>query len=478
MATTTNNCRDQANKTQRQKRMVQVAVSAAAGPGGGSGGPLAARHRNRRHATISLIKSIVFPIGCMILLCMIYVRFNRLVFGEVVGRGSSTKTKTTAVSISASSSKQELALDNTDSSSLSTTDDHVISLHPVEMTMNDVQLHYQFPPSSAPSSITSSSRINGVVLLFHGCNHDGIDWFQLPEDQAIVRYLLSKGNVVVAISSYKSYKNQGSKCWDSTYPPSENQDVHLISSVLQPSSGSTSSSSTTTKPGALLLEKLQERLPSGTSVDSIFSTSLNDRPVPVYGIGASSGGIFVTILHQTLPMNGIEIMISPGDPDAIKWIASNSPKSSSIPALRIAFVYMPKDTRFASGESINEAKQILSSSANNIQTKSFMCLPKPITAKFLSTPRIDNLSLQHARIIVTILEKNSIIDSNTGVLLVNPRRYWKKITQKLSEIDVLKNSVVNNPVVMASIEESLNLADGTHELTSAYIQEVYEFWTK
>ena len=513
--------------------MVQVAVSSASSgssPGGGS----TRKTRRGGGATTGGGCYILKWTTCMILLCILYVRWNNLLFGgnynnapqtqiqtQQQQQSSSKKTKkkrgkkttgsTNTVTIPSTKTLRGDIIDNNismgvASASTSSFDSHsssssVIGLHPEEIVINDVLIHYQMPPSDTS---TTSTNINGIVLLFHGCNRRGIDWFQLPEEQTIVRYLLSQSNIVIAISSYGAYKTRGSTCWDNTYPPSDNHDVQLISSVLLPeSSSSLSSSSSHSSASEQFFEKLNKRInPTISSIEAAkftvfpsMKTGVNDddlrrrrqttTKVPIYGIGASSGGTFVTILNQVLPMNGMELIVSPGHRVAIDWMSiqkyssTTSSGTSIVPPPRIAFVYMPKDQRFATDESISKHQDILAYGDNGIKSIKFTCHPKPITSEWLHT-RIEHLTLQQSQAIVDILIETNSIDSSTGYLLVNPRRQWKKIYTKMQQHPVLLNDsgVVQNSILLESIEECFNLAEAMHELTSEYITDVYEFWTK
>ncbi|CAM9523788.1 unnamed protein product [Pylaiella littoralis] len=51
--------------------------------------------------------------------------------------------------------------------------------------------------------------IKGLYVMFHGCNHGHLDWFDLPEERTIVSYLVKSGYAVVAPAS----KNRITGCW-------------------------------------------------------------------------------------------------------------------------------------------------------------------------------------------------------------------------------------------------------------------------
>jgi hypothetical protein len=68
----------------------------------------------------------------------------------------------------------------------SAADGEPAALTPHRHTLRDVEAFWMAP---------SGSDVRGVLLLFHGCTHRGVDWFQLPEDSRIVRAALRCGSV-------------------------------------------------------------------------------------------------------------------------------------------------------------------------------------------------------------------------------------------------------------------------------------------
>jgi hypothetical protein len=286
------------------------------------------------------------------------------------------------------------------------------------MTIGNVEVFFQIPPNQSPV---------GIVLLFHGCEHDGIHWFTLPEERAIVKFLLSQGFAVI---SFSSQDREGSKCWDGSFPASQNADAVRISQVFP-----------------RVLEKV---LGSGKG-----------KQLPIYGIGASSGGVFVTILHQLIPFKGLELIVSPGNAKALTWAAQED-QSQIKP--RIAFVYMPKDTHFAGHRQVSQQVQRL----EKLSVKIFACEPKPVSAAWLSGS-MESLSLQQANEIVKHLIEMSIIDRGTGMLLKNPGQAWSSITNEALE--------GFDDMTIDSLKEVFNVAYGRHEMTREHIEEVWSFFT-
>ncbi|CAM9794136.1 unnamed protein product [Ascophyllum nodosum] len=52
--------------------------------------------------------------------------------------------------------------------------------------------------------------MKGLYVMFHGCNHNHMDWFNLPEERTIVDYLVRMGYAVIAPDS----KDSLTKCWN------------------------------------------------------------------------------------------------------------------------------------------------------------------------------------------------------------------------------------------------------------------------
>jgi hypothetical protein len=295
-----------------------------------------------------------------------------------------------------------------------------IQLDPKRLYVDKVELFVQKPRT-----------VEGVVLLFHGCNHDGIDWFQLPEDRKIVRYLLEQNLATIAISS----ENRQHRCWDSTFPANQNADAMRIKSVLP--------------------KVLQEHIGGAAHNDNL----------PLYAIGASSGGVFSSILCQIFPFLGISVIVAPGHTDAWEWMASNnSNKGQSTTA--VAFVYMPKDTRFAGAIQVMQAQEQIK---QRHPTKMFICEPKPVEASWIHED-IPSIPLEKAQSIMAKLSKPplSVIDTQTHKLTKDPRGIWKSIVK--TTLDGLEE------VEVSSVQELLNVAWASHEMTSEHLPKVVQFW--
>ena len=102
------------------------------------------------------------------------------------------------------------------------------------------------------------------------------------------------------------------------------------------------------------------------------------------GLGGSSGGVFVTLLPSLLPLHGIAVYIAPGHPKAL----SPSPDDGSLCASttrNIVFVYMPRDTMWASVGAIADAKAALTGAGCNRGklVTAIEIRPRPVAAALL-----------------------------------------------------------------------------------------------
>jgi hypothetical protein len=200
--------------------------------------------------------------------------------------------------------------------------------------------------------LTHSSTERGVILLFHGCKRGSHDWFFLPEERLAVAQLLENGYSVIAFSSINRQFNRKNGCWSNIWPldaKDQHSDNPDILSVV----------------GAL----------------SVWLARENKFHLPLFALGASSGGTFVTVLARTIYLSGAIIMISPGHPSALElpptWDnkrqmdrinSMNKPfldprslqSSESLFNLPpVLFVYMEGDKKWASARAIDNARKII-----------------------------------------------------------------------------------------------------------------------
>jgi hypothetical protein len=256
----------------------------------------------------------------------------------------------------------------------------------------------------------------GGLLLFHGCRHTGQDWLTLPEDRAAVLAALDMGFAVAALTN----TNKFSGCW--------NADTDLAHTKQ-------------------VLKTLEERWPEH------FGRH------PLFGLGASSGGTFVSMMAPVLGLDGIVVIVSPGSPNV---------SSKKVPPT--AFIYMSRDLHWASALAIRQSMTVLMNA--NIKTRSWNCPPKAITETFLSDrikgfPRTQSEQFHDA--LIQSLDED-------GYLLVSPRT--TKLTQKVLKTLTDMHQDFTWTAYEKAIEEELNVAEAVHEMTRDHVPQALEWLLK
>lgn len=302
--------------------------------------------------------------------------------------------------------------------------------------INDVEILSLFPSSN-------TNDIKGVVLLLHGCNRDGMDWFLYPEEQIIVNHILSLSLAAIAISSPK---RTGSRCWNTKLPLDVNPDLEQVSKAINQFFEIKLPIMHTRQQ-----HQHHQEQPNDNVVEVIRKTK---SYLPLYAIGASSGGYFIPMLHHKIPLDGMICQISASP---LFRTMENIPPT--------VLIYMVHD--FHANEII--VSSIIQDIKNNQQQetnliKDFACHPKPITTEWFINI-IPTLSLIDAQ---TIINDLLPLDEHTDFLLSNPRSFWSKIVNKepIRSLDT---------ITQLSIMEELNVAFAQHEITSDFVEEAMDF---
>ena len=332
----------------------------------------------------------------------------------------------------------------------------------------DIELFVQQPSQQLPL---------GMLWLFHGCNHNGEDWFTLPAERKVLRAALQRGLVVVAMSSNDRTR---SRCWDETDVP--RFVVALLS--LRASHG--------------LAESL-----------------------PLYALGASSGGMFVNALALA-SFGKVDV-----DFDAIALAKSGSSSSSdndnndnrsnnnnnsgnnknnvyrdknssgtlfrlraiaqyvavgdldmaaatlppAFPAT--AYIYMTKDFSFASAGKVAAAQRILRS--HSIRTASFAAGPFALEPEVVHD-YIDYVNMAFARAFCLRMRTLDALTADK-MLKKDPRRddRWEEALKYAFTSGGSKHTAPDQGVVIESFREVVNMMWATHEMTGQFADEVVTF---
>jgi hypothetical protein len=237
-------------------------------------------------------------------------------------------------------------------------------------------------PLSEDSAITVYSmplvgEMKGVLALFHGCKSVAEGWFTLPESVRIVEQAHKASLVTVAFQA----NNTELKCWadHAVVRKRRNLDVHAVNTSLQ----------------SFLAE---HRLTA----------------LPLYGLGVSSGGRFLSLFCRLVAFASVTLMISQGVP----LLTSERLNLLPLPR-RVAFVYMPKDALKVTSRAINQTVRSITSLHRRTKTRVFEIAPHPLTADGLRE-RLQ-LSLADANALVQAAVAGGFVDDG-GLIRSNPRK--------------------------------------------------------
>lgn len=148
------------------------------------------------------------------------------------------------------------------------------SAYPVDAELTPTRI------SGVPALLCTSCPITHarmLVLLFHGCTHDGSIWRVGPHERYIVRRLLEGNLYPIALTSISNDEKGSNGCWDVTSAAQRNADVHRTLALL-----------------STLLRQLQ-----------------GGRQVKLAAIGSSSGGYFASLLGLFLDLD-VQVLIVAG----------------------------------------------------------------------------------------------------------------------------------------------------------------------
>lgn len=263
----------------------------------------------------------------------------------------------------------------------------------------------------------------GILFLAHGCAHSALDFFRpsidcpqcvgLPEEVHIVRAARGRGLVAVAVSAADTYHH----CW-------REGDAERVRTVL---------------------DKVQAWARSLTG----------GRDLPVFALGASSGGSFVLLMPSWgFKLAGVcsQIMAVPA-----RMLAAPFPPT--------VLVHMPRDPRTARAvEMLLQALQRLAPRVREIRA-----LPLRIDDGFFAA-RIGGISAQRSAALARALKSAGLLDAS-GALASDPRRSrWRSAVRGL--VPPAEDTLVSDA---SPISEELNVAYAMHEIVADQIDETLDF---
>jgi predicted alpha/beta-hydrolase family hydrolase len=286
-----------------------------------------------------------------------------------------------------------------------------------------IEVKYQIPPG----------QVKGLLFLAHGCHHSAGDFWPksplcpkclgLPEEIRIRKAAMRRGYAVVAISS----TDRENRCWRGE------EDVARVAHAL-------------------------------TSLQN--QTRL--KGLPLYGLGASSGGMFVLMLasHSAPRFTAITSQIMalyPAEEEMELRI-----RHSSHPYPPTLFVHMPRDEMTA--RAVSECMTVLTN--HNISTKEIQIKPSPLTPSYLFDSIGEEVPLEQSEAIFQAFKKHNLIDDR-GFLIHNPRLSlpWREALDSLPFHQSLRLDPDASPIF-----EELNVLWAMHEIISISTEEVIDWF--
>ncbi|KAG8070215.1 hypothetical protein GUJ93_ZPchr0006g41750 [Zizania palustris] len=260
-----------------------------------------------------------------------------------------------------------------------------------------------------------------AVFVAPGCTIRAADFFDasagcprctgLPEERLFTREALRRGYAVLAVSSR-------AECW--SLDIGEGSELAAVESIIE--------------------WWVKEKHPQLAGL-------------PLVGIGASSGGYFLSALAARVRFSSIAVMIAEGVFSAMEEIPAGYP-----PAL---FVHMPKDTERAREVAASVGKL----KGNNVGVREIQCDEFAVRAGFLAA-RIPGLTRAVADGLVNVLRRKGFVDEK-GFLKKDGRSTpWR---QAAAEEKVLPEGFR----LERHVTEELNMAYAYHEFTSLKNGEIF-----
>lgn len=262
-----------------------------------------------------------------------------------------------------------------------------------------------------------------ILFLAHGCQcRSTFFWDKhpqclnctgMPQERTLVLHALARGFAVIAVSST-------AECWGSSV------DTKKVLTVLK----------------------------NWISSDKIL------EGLPVFGLGASSGGYFISALAVHFKFQSLVIEISSGRFEAMDFDSTYPPT---------LFVHMPRDKGTA--QRISEARDLLST--KGVRNDEVLCSPLEVTARFFSE-RIPDISDELSEKIVGILHRYGfLVQAREGLYMKADGRNsgWQSALRKGNVL-----AVDDLGKWERHLQEEMNVAYAYHEFTSLPLQHIFDWF--
>lgn len=282
----------------------------------------------------------------------------------------------------------------------------LVQFDPTVEVRNETDLIWQIPDSP-----------KAVLFLAHGCNGRALNFWDkspkcldcvgLPEERLITLQALSRRYAVIAISSKGVCWSLGEERW-------------IVKNTIQ---------------WWVTKQKLEK--------------------LPIYALGASSGGYFVSVLATALRFRAIALMIAEG-------VFSHLDITKEYPPT--IFVHMPKDeTRKHKIE-----RYLESMTKKGIEVEEVTCMEFPLTPQLFAN-RIPDLDITLSEKLFNLFQEKGFIDKN-GYMRDDGRKIPWRTALDERNIPLPDKSLVNH------IQEEMNLAFAYHEMTSLQSQQIFDWF--
>ncbi|CAL5059276.1 unnamed protein product [Urochloa decumbens] len=277
---------------------------------------------------------------------------------------------------------------------------------------------WQLPPPSTP--------LRAALFAAPGCTIRATDFFDaspgcprcagLPEERRFTAAALARGYAVLAVSSR-------AECWSLDASASDSSELAAVESIIK-----------------------------------WWTTEEHPQlaGLPLVGIGASSGGYFLSALAARVKFSSVAVMIAEGVYGAMTDIPTAYPP--------VLFVHMPKDAERAGlvAESMGKLRE------KSVEVREIRCDDFAVSAEFLAE-RVPGLTRAVADALVDVMRRKGFVDEK-GFLKDDGRSTpWKKAA-------VEANVLPEGFHLERHVTEELNVAYAYHEFTSLKNGEIFEWF--
>ncbi|KAJ1278664.1 hypothetical protein BS78_04G096100 [Paspalum vaginatum] len=285
---------------------------------------------------------------------------------------------------------------------------------------NGNEVLWQLPPPTSPPRV--------ALFAAPGCTIRATDFFDaspgcprcagLPEERRFTRAALSRGYAVLAVSSR-------AECWSLDAGGEEGSELAALESIIR--------------------WWTTEKYPQLAGL-------------PLVGIGASSGGYFLSALAARVKFSSVAVMIAEG----VYGAMGDIPAAAGYPPA--LFVHMPRDAETARlvADSMGKLR------AKRVDVREIRCDDFAVSAEFLAE-RVPGLTRPVADALLDVLRRKGFLDEK-GFLKKDGRRTpWKEAAL---EAKVLPDGFG----LERHVTEELNVAYAYHEFTSLKNTEIFEWF--